>query len=353
MGSKYSVTIVQAKKKLNKVSTWTKSIREDLGIDLLFFCAQNGSKQRKAGIFMNKHEFYNNVVEGVKAKLGDDFAVNVMEVMKINITLDGLTILHKSENISPTIYLNRYKEHFDAGRPMDDIIDDILSIYESNRHPENISVEQFYDFDKLKDKIIVKVINTEKNEKLLEEVPHLVLNGLDLTVILYVSLESHSDTMMGFQVRNNHLKLWDVSFDDILPLAAKNTNRIYNFVVKSMTEVLLSDLFDEDIFDNDDATDCCDQMYILTSAQGKTLGSSQLFLKDKIKEFADRCECDLYILPSSIHELILLRTDFACGSVDELKVTVNEVNETVLSAEDFLSNNVYYYNRQTEEITKL
>lgn len=67
---------------------------------------------------MNKHEFYNNVVEGIKEKLGDDFAVDVREVMKVNITLDGLTILHKSENITPTIYLNGYKENFDDGRPM-------------------------------------------------------------------------------------------------------------------------------------------------------------------------------------------------------------------------------------------
>lgn len=54
---------------------------------------------------MNKHEFYNKVTEGIKEKLGEDFSVDVREVMKVNITLDGLTILHKSENISPTIYL--------------------------------------------------------------------------------------------------------------------------------------------------------------------------------------------------------------------------------------------------------
>jgi len=304
---------------------------------------------------MNKHEFYNNVVEGIKEKLGDDFTVDVREVMKVNITLDGLTILHKSENITPTIYLNGYKENFDAGRPMEDIIEDILAIYELNRNPQNISVEQFYDFDKLKDKIIVKVIGTDKNEKFLEDVPHILMGDLGLAAIPYVMLETRPDCNMGFQIQHNHLKLWKKSLAEIMPIAAENTNRMYRFVVKNMTEMLFADLNCEELFEEDEEEVLaeCNQMYVLTAAANKTLGASQLYLKDKIKDFADRCECNLYILPSSVHELILLREDFVGDSPEELKEMVREVNETAVSEADFLSNNVYYYDRKTNEITKL
>ena len=94
-------------------------------------------------------------------------------------------------------------------------------------------------------------------------------------------------------------------------------------------------------------------MYVLTDSGNKTLGASQLYLKDKIKEFADICECSLYILPSSIHELILIREDFAGICVEELKQMVQSVNATEVSDEDFLSDNLYFYNKETEEISKL
>lgn len=304
---------------------------------------------------MNKHEFYNKVAEGIKEKLGEDFAVDVREVMKVNITLDGLTILHKSENISPTIYLNSYKEHFDSGRPLEDIIEDILSVYELNRNPENIAVEQFYDFDKLKDKIIVKVIGTDKNERFLEDVPHILMGDLGLAAIPYVMLKTEPNASMGFQVQHNHLKLWNKSLSDIMPIAAKNTNRMYRFVVKSMTEVLFTLLNSGELFEEDELEAAFEDvpMYVLTASENKTLGASQLYLKDKIKEFADRCECNLYILPSSIHELILLREDFTGRNVEELKEMVREVNATEVSEQDFLSDNVYFYDRETDEIKKL
>ena len=44
---------------------------------------------------MNKQEFYNNVVEGIKVRLGNDFQIRVNEVVKVNMTLDGLTIMKK------------------------------------------------------------------------------------------------------------------------------------------------------------------------------------------------------------------------------------------------------------------
>ena len=304
---------------------------------------------------MNKHEFYNNVVEGIKEKLGDEFAVDVREIMKVNITLDGLTILHREENISPTIYLNHYKEHFDSGRPMEDIIEDILRVYEQNRNPEKIHTEQFYDFDKLKDKIIVKVIGTEKNERFLEDVPHILMGDLELAAIPYVMLETDANGSMGFQIQYNHLKLWKKDLSDIMAIAAQNTNRMYRFVVKSMTEMLFASFGSDKLFgeDEEDVYSECDQMYVLTTSENKTLGASQFFLKDKIREFAQKVECNLYILPSSIHELILLREDFVDDSAEHLKKMVQEVNATSVSAEEFLSNNVYYYDREMDEIKKM
>ena len=68
-------------------------------------------------------------------------------------------------------------------------------------------------------------------------------------------------------------------------------------------------------------------------------------------EFAQQ-KGDFYILPSSIHEAIFIP---ASENVDaeELKTMVREVNETQVPKEDFLSNEVYFYNAKEDELQKL
>lgn len=135
---------------------------------------------------MTKTKFYNNVAENISKVLGSGVIVDLQEVTKVNLTLDGLTIRKQGENIAPTIYLNQYFNQFNDGRAMDDIVQDIIKVYENNQ-PENImdvfKTEDFYDFDKMKEKIVLKVINTERNLDLLEQVPHLEMEGLGLSVV--------------------------------------------------------------------------------------------------------------------------------------------------------------------------
>lgn len=308
--------------------------------------------QKERTKLMNKQEFYNNVVEGIKTKLGDGFLVAVNEVIKINLTLDGLTIMEKCTNIAPTIYLNKYKDQFDAGRSLDSILSELISIYETHCNCDDIPVADYYDFDVLKDKIIVKIINTDKNERFLQETPHILLENLDLAATFYVMLSSTPEYNLGIHIKENHLKLWNMDVSQLLPIAVTNTNHMYHFVIRSMSSILLGFCDDTDLSEEDFA-DIPDCMYVLTDAQGKCMGSSALLLTDKIKEFADRCGCDLYILPSSIHELILIREDFPNIDIANLKAMVKEVNETEVSESDFLSDNVYYYSRKQNLISKL
>lgn len=136
---------------------------------------------------MNKKEFYSEVEHEVRKRLGEEFQVNVSEVMKVNCTLDGMTIKKTDESIARTIYLNQFYIKFTDGESLDDVVKEILEIYETN-HQKNgpelgVTVRDFYDFDKLKDRITIKVINTERNLELLKTVPHIEMKGLHLSVV--------------------------------------------------------------------------------------------------------------------------------------------------------------------------
>ena len=297
-----------------------------------------------------KQEFYNKVANGVSEILGDEMVVELQEVTKVNLSLDGLTIRKQGENIAPTIYLNQYFNQFNDGRAMDDIVRDIIKVYENNQ-PENImngfKTEDFYDFDKMKEKIVLKVINTERNLDLLEQVPNLEMEGLGLSVVFYVSLMT-GEQSAGILIKNEHLKLWEKTVSDLLTVAEVNTNRMHAFTIKSMNEVLSGMFgFEEDLIPDD-----VPALYVLTDKHN-TFGASQLYLKDKIREFAEKNNCDVYILPSSVHELLLLRADFPNVEPEYLKEMVCEVNATEVSDEDFLCDGAYKFELATDKIIAL
>ena len=299
---------------------------------------------------MTKTKFYESVAEIVSEVLGSGVIVDLQEVTKVNLSLEGLTIRKQGENIAPTIYLNQYFNQFNDGRAMDDIVQDIIKVYENNL-PKNImdvfKTEDFYDFEKMKEKIVLKVINTERNLDLLEQVPHLDMEGLGLSVVFYVSLMT-GEQSAGILIKNEHLKLWEKTVSDLLTVAEVNTNRMHAFTIKSMNEVLSGMFgFEEELIPED-----VPALYVLTD-ENKTFGASQLFLKDKIREFAKQQDCDVYILPSSVHELLLLRADFSNIEPEYLKQIVSEVNATEVSAEDLLCEGAFKYELATDKIIAL
>jgi len=70
-------------------------------------------------------------------------------------------------------------------------------------------------------------------------------------------------------------------------------------------------------------------------------GACAMLFPEALKGLADKWECDLYILPSSVHEILALPT--LKGDADELTGIVKEVNASMVSPEEKLSDTVYRY----------
>lgn len=300
---------------------------------------------------MTKKQFYEDVTKMVAQILGDDVVVDLQEITKVNVSLEGLTIRKKNEAIAPTIYLNQYYAEHNEGRQLDDIVNDIIQVYRNNL-PDNleslISVSDFYDYDKMKDKIVLKVINEKRNEKLLEAIPHLKMEGLGLCVVFYLSLSATKEASAGILIKNEHLKLWNKTTSDLLSVAEVNTNRMHAYIIKKLSEFIAEMMgIEEDILPDD-----VPALYVLTD-ENKSFGASQLYLKDKIREFAEAANTDVYILPSSVHELLLLRADAPNIEPAYLNEMVCNVNETEVKDEDFLYNGAFKFILSEDKIVAL
>ena len=77
-----------------------------------------------------------------------------------------------------------------------------------------------------------------------------------------------------------------------------------------------------------------------------------MLYSDVIKDFAKKMEKNLYILPSSIHEVILLPDDES-QTKEELLEMVTDINRTQVEECEVLADSVYYYHKEKDYMERL
>ena len=279
--------------------------------------------------------------------------VKLSKVQKVNgISLDGISIMEKdkSTNICPTIYLNGYFSDYERGRTLESIVDTIIEVNEEHQVSESFDIKDFLDFNIVKENVLCKVINTEWNKELLEDVPHVEL--LDMSIIFVVGLEKMPDGYIT--IRNEHLKMWGISLDELKEVAMQNIKK-EQYHITDMLSVLMGFGKDLDVdgclLEDFEAANADSMMYVLTNEK-KMYGATILARPEFLEKMATIVGGDIFILPSSVHELIALPAwDTSDERIQELRNMIEEVNSTQVSREERLSNNLYLYKRATKELT--
>ena len=91
--------------------------------------------------------------------------------------------------------------------------------------------------------------------------------------------------------------------------------------------------------------------YVLTN-KDKMFGASAMLYTEQMKRLAYRLQSDLLILPSSVHEVLLLPDDHD-REYDFYRQMVQEVNATQVDPEEILSDSLYRYDREKAEIEEI
>lgn len=292
----------------------------------------------------------------IEKRLGIGYRVKLNDVRKNNgIVLSGLTITQGDNNISPTIYLNNYYEKYVNGDvTISKVVNDVMDTYHKNKVGQSVDMRYFLNYESVKQKIVYKLINTERNKELLEDVPH--MEYMDLSMVFQCLISEEELGIASILVHNTHMKLWDVTVEELYQTAGENTPKLLPHMIMPMAEVLCDIMqsesqgqcdYDECMADFSDSV----PMYVLSN-KSRVEGAGCMLYPNLIGGFADTVGSDLYIIPSSIHELLLLPTENDEGSA-EIKSMIRAINDTQVSAEEILSYSLYYYDRETGEIISL
>lgn len=287
---------------------------------------------------MNYVEFQEKITVALSEQLPEGTTVTTKTVLKNNdVERVGLLIAWKDSNLSPVLYLDYYYAMYEGGRDFDEVVNEMREVCMQNQMKHDIDTAFFTDWSMAREKITLRLVNFEENKRRLAQMPY--RRFLDLAVIYQYVVEAKNDGVASIIINNFHMESWNVKEADLYECACRNYPRMMPVTVKSMNQ-LLGELFEQDIEDvlSDVLLDSA-QMYIVTNKSLHNGAASMLFFKE-IKENYEVFQQDLYILPSSVHEILVLPQ--MLGNVDELRQMVCEVNET-LEKEDRLSNQVYQY----------
>ena len=295
---------------------------------------------------------YKEFVEYIKMNAGyiagEGGNITINHVIKNNgCEMDGLVIMEKGKDIAPTIYLDSFYELYTNGENIKNIIRQIEVIYEQNKNNVTFDVNILKHFDTIKDKIVYKVVNYRSNEKLLEQVPHKRI--LDLAVVFYCLLDNEYGRSATALIYNNNLKNWNVTIDDVYKAALKNTPDLLHSKISSMAALFEKCGVNVDGEEVDLKDYVPSDMYVLTN-ESKLNGAACILYENVLYDFAQKLGADLYILPSSVHEVILL-PKLSMFEKDELVNMVKEVNTEGVAADEVLADHVYEYNRTERLIT--
>lgn len=302
---------------------------------------------------------YETFIQKIFKKMEEEFlpehTVTINSVTKNNsIHLDGLVIMKKGDKAAPTIYLNFFYAKYEKGKTIKEVVEEIKDLYHKSYGMEQYSTDIcFNNFENLKSKIVFRVVNFDKNENTLQSVPYMKV--LDLAVTYHYLIESNQDGIRTVRITNELMKKWNTNLSEVSKLAKENTPKLFPARIQSMDEFVNNlememerEIIKHEEWNGVEEESTLSSMYILTNNQG--INGASCLLYDIIERFANELKTDLYILPSSIHELILVPKHKKIKKY-ELKCIVKEVNDAEVPDEDILSYQVYTYDREKTAIT--
>lgn len=290
---------------------------------------------------MEYEKFKEQFVEDLKERLqsgGGEYLVEPHEVQKMNQIYEAVTIKPQEATIGVNLNLTEIHERYEDGMSYDSLVNEVADRADRALHDRpDFNLEELKDYDRMKEKLSMEVVSSGRNAELLKGVPH--RNIEDMAVVYRFVLDIDKEGMGSILVTNQLLDSYGITPEQLHADALQYAPVMRPAVIQTMAETLLEMMGPE-------AKDMIPIMpedpLFVASVPDKTQGAGVIAYQDFMDQAAERVGGDFFILPSSIHEVLLVKDD---GNVDinNLEGMVKEVNETQVAPEDVLTDSVYHY----------
>ncbi len=288
--------------------------------------------------------FLEEVKDGLNAYYKEEGKATVTQVEKNNdVNYYGISIRNNDSNISTVIHMEGEFERYRSDGILEDVVKRVVQFHEAHSAHFSIDTETLRDYEKMKGRLTCKLVNYERNEKRLRSLPH--VRYMDLAVVFCCDMTRTGFGAASFEVQEKLFEGWGIDLDTLTADTFRSSPVIRPAKIRRIEEIV-GRLLKEPA----DAL-CIPEMYVLTNDQ-EQYGASCLLYPNVLKDFADEKECSFYILPSSVHEVILLG-DVGHYDPKMMADMVREINTAEVEDTEVLSDAVYYYDRAEERVIRL
>ena len=208
-------------------------------------------------------------------------------------------------------------------------------------------------YESVKDRIIYRLVSYERNRELLCQAPF--VRVCDLAAVFCLAVKVEEAGWCSAVIGNEQVQEWGADVGELCGLAAENTPRLFPARIKSMREVMegiarehLGEEYREEFMEELFSSPVVSPLYVISNETGNW-GAAAVLYRGVLKGFSDQVERDLILLPSSVHEFLVIPWE-AELDMNELRDMVIHVNWAEVPEEDVLSDQVYRYRRETDRI---
>ncbi len=288
-----------------------------------------------------REEFLNKIVKAVKEKVGTECEVRTREVKKNNgLVLRAIEIWEPGASGTAEIYidglLNRV-ETCEIG--LDEAVREVVRIHK--KHKENEFADMVKRIDKryILDNVTCQLVSKEKNGERLSVMPY--RDFLDLAVIYRVIVAENGSETASFAVGNAICKKHGIGGDELESAARRNTEG------KGFRTWPIASIIAETAGVQEEDCEGNIPMWVFSNDR-RNYGAAVMLYEGYFDKLARRIESDLYILPSSIHEVVAVPDNGM--DKDELRAIVRMINSSEVPEDEVLSENVYRYCRKEKRL---
>lgn len=298
---------------------------------------------------LNKEKDYIQFLSELKVRVEAYFDGKVTgevctSVKNNGVTVTGLLLKGEKERVAPNFYLeNQYVEWMRGIQTLEEICNRLCDSYRDEvEKSRSLLTEIKFEWEEFRRKVFMRLVNKERNANQLELIPY--KDFMDLAIVYYYSVNLDGDAQGTLLISNEHMELLGVSEDELHQAAENNCQRYQPVKLRCMQD-LLYDLGRKIGVEISESKECYPYMFVLTNTKGM-FGAVAMTCDVELECFAKRIGKGFYILPSSVHEVILVpeNKEFC---IEYFASMVREINETQLDPTEVLSDSIYYYDKET------
>lgn len=302
---------------------------------------------------MNYEMFKEIVKEKIKDYMSPEYrdaTAEVISVNKVNGVRDVLAVRKPNEQIAPNLYLDDF---YEAYQQCDNLEMTLKFMAEEYSRIADRSVKKLdIDLSQMKDRVVMMLVNTEQNKEMLADLPHREFQ--DLSVIYRYVVSQSEQGVASFKVTNAIMEQLDMTPEELFQYAAENTKKMFPPRVGRMEDLMFGMMGEEgipdevaELFQTD--RNLKESMWIISNSSGIN-GAVSMLYDENLNSLAEKMGTDLYIIPSSVHEVLAVSVEMGSGNPEELAEMVQQINMSAVELEDRLSNNVYHYDKDLREL---